>query len=106
MITSRLKRNGYFCAVNALNHQWMMRGTAYPATLRKYWKAVAAVFFAFYDSFSRLPLHSFEAVFLCLAGSRRYCEEQSFVNICNIPHVVSVASVCENADLVNHDNII
>jgi hypothetical protein len=80
--------------VNAINHQWMMRGAAQPAALRKDRKAVAAGFFSFCDSFSafsRLPPHSLEAVFLCPAGART---------------IGSVASACENAALVNHENII
>ena len=69
----------------------MMRGTAQPAALRKDWKAVAAVSVAFCDSLFRLPPHSLEAVFLCLAGART---------------IAAVTTACENTDLVKYENSI
>ena len=77
--------------MNAINHQWMMRGMAQPAVLRKDSKAVAAVFVAFCNSFLQLPPHSLEAVFLCPASAHT---------------IVCVAVACENTDLVNHYNVI
>ena len=41
-----------------------------------------------------------------MRGTRKYCEEQGFVTIHNMPHIVSVTGACENIDLVNHYNVI
>ena len=73
--------------MNAVNHQWMMRGATQSAALRKDWKAIAAVSAASCDSLFLLPPHLLEAVFLCPASVRT---------------IVGVTNACENTDLVHH----
>jgi asparaginyl-tRNA synthetase len=41
-----------------------------------------------------------------MRGARKYCVEQGFVIIHNMPHIVRIICACENPDLVNHYNII
>ncbi|RZK16049.1 MAG: hypothetical protein EOO56_21155 [Hymenobacter sp.] len=43
---------------------------------------------------------------LMMRGARKHCEEQNFVTVHNMPHLVGVAGACENTGLMNHDNVI
>ena len=36
-------------------------------------------------------------------GARKYCEQESFVTVHNMPHIVGVTGACENTDQSGHE---